>query len=147
MKSVVTRMTVQTRAETEMINVTDNVKLAVTESGVRQGVAYVTTMHTTTGITVNECLPDVEDDIIGMLERLAPAEDLSYRHARFLPSDGGMAVNSHCHQRAAILGPQVAFPIELGELVLGGRQTIYFVELDGPLLRNFVIHMIGDENE
>ena len=143
MKSVLRRMTVQTTADIEMINVTDRVKAAVAESGVREGVAYVTTMHTTTGITVNECLPDVEDDVVAMLKRLAPPDDASYRHARFLPSDGAMAVNSHSHQRAAILGPQVAFPVENGEIVLGGRQTIYFAELDGPLLRNFVVHVIG----
>ncbi|MFZ0364870.1 MAG: secondary thiamine-phosphate synthase enzyme YjbQ [Candidatus Cybelea sp.] len=146
MKSVLKRVTVQTQADTQMINVTDDLKGAVAESGVRQGVAYVTTMHTTTGITINECLPDVEDDVIGMLKRLAPTDDPTYRHARFLPSDGGMAVNSHCHQRAAILGPQVAFPIEEGEVVLGARQTVYFVELDGPLMRNFVIHVIGEED-
>ena len=114
-----------------------------TESGVLEGVVYVTTMHTTTAITVNECLPDVEDDVVAMLKRLAPVGDTSYRHARFLASDGEMAVNSHSHQRAALLGPQVAFPVEKGNVVLGARQTIYFVELDGPLLRNFVIHILG----
>ena len=105
MKSVLKRVTVQTQADTQMINVTDDLKAAVVESGVRQGVAYVTTMHTTTGITINECLPDVEDDVIGMLKRLAPTDDPTYRHARFLPSDGGMAVNSHCHQTRRHTGP------------------------------------------
>jgi thiamine phosphate synthase YjbQ (UPF0047 family) len=79
-----------------------------------------------------------------MLKRLVPVGEASYRHARFLPSDGAMAVNSHSHQRAALLGPQVVFPIEDGKVVLGGRQTIYYVELDGPLLRNFVVHILGE---
>ena len=127
-----------------MINIKNQVLEAVTDSGVLEGIVYVTTMHTTTAITINECLPDVEDDVLAMLKRLAPSGDSSYRHARFLPSDGAMAVNSHSHQRAALLGSQVAFPIEQGKVVLGGRQTIYFVELDGPLLRNFVIHIIGE---
>ena len=144
MKSVVTRLTVETQHDTELIDVTDRVRSTVSDSGVRNGVVYVTTMHTTTGITVNEGLPDVEDDVLGMLKRLAPAEDPSYRHARFLPSDGAMAVNSHAHQRAVILGPQVAFPLADGELVLGGRQTIYFAELDGPLQRKFVVHVLGE---
>ena len=39
MKSVLKRMTVQTQADTQMINVTDDLKGAVAESGVRQGVA------------------------------------------------------------------------------------------------------------
>lgn len=144
MQSVLRRMTIQTRRDTEVINITGRVIDAVSESGVQEGVVYVTTMHTTTAITVNECLPDVEDDVVAMLKRLAPAGDSSYRHARFLPSDGAMAVNSHSHQRAALLGPQVVFPVERAKVVLGGRQTIYFVELDGPLLRNFVVHILGE---
>jgi thiamine phosphate synthase YjbQ (UPF0047 family) len=55
-----------------------------------------------------------------------------------------MAINSACHQRAALLGMQVAFPVEAGRLVLGGRQTVYFVELDGPLRRRYMVHVIGE---
>ena len=144
MRSVLRKMTIQTTEDTQVINITERVLKAVSESGVQEGVVYVTTMHTTTAITVNECLPDVEDDVVAMLKRLVPVGEASYRHARFLPSDGAMAVNSHSHQRAALLGPQVVFPVEEGKVVLGGRQTIYYVELDGPLLRNFVVHILGE---
>jgi secondary thiamine-phosphate synthase enzyme len=143
MKSVVTRIELHTKNDVELINVTDRVHQAVASAGVQEGIAYVTTLHTTTGITVNECLPDVEADVVEMLDRLAPT-DGPYHHARFLPTDGTMAINSACHQRAALLGPQVAFPIEAGQLTLGGRQTIYFAELDGPLRRTYIVHVIGD---
>ena len=143
MKSVVTRIELHTKNDVEMINITDRVHQAVASAGVQEGIAYVTTLHTTTGITVNECLPDVEADVVEMLDRLAPT-DGPYHHARFLPTDGTMAINSACHQRAALLGPQVAFPIEAGQLTLGGRQTIYFAELDGPLRRTYIVHVIGD---
>jgi secondary thiamine-phosphate synthase enzyme len=143
MKSVVTRIELHTKNDVELINITDRVHQAVASAGVQEGIAYVTTLHTTTGITVNECLPDVEADVVEMLDRLAPT-DGPYHHARFLPTDGTMAINSACHQRAALLGPQVAFPIEAGQLTLGGRQTIYFAELDGPLRRTYIVHVIGD---
>jgi secondary thiamine-phosphate synthase enzyme len=144
MKSVVQRLDIDTQRDTELIDITSRVRDAVTAAGVGEGIAYVTTLHTTTGITVNEGLPDVEADVLAMLDRLAPAEAIEYRHARFLPSDGAMAVNSACHQRAALLGMQVAFPVEGGLLTLGGRQTIYFAELDGPLRRHFLVHVLGD---
>jgi secondary thiamine-phosphate synthase enzyme len=99
-------------------------------------------MHTTTGVTVNEGLPDVEDDLRDLLTRVAP-EIGDYRHQRFLPSDGQMAVNSSSHQRSLLTGMQVCFPIENGQLVRGSRQTIYFVEFDGPLHRDYVIHIVG----
>jgi secondary thiamine-phosphate synthase enzyme len=144
MKSVVQRLEIHTGHDTELIDITPRVRDAVAAAGVSEGVAYVTTLHTTTGITVNEGLPDVEADVVGMLQRLVPTDSPSYSHARFLPSDGAMAVNSACHQRAALLGMQVAFPIEGGKLSLGGRQTIYFAELDGPLRRHYIVHVVGE---
>jgi secondary thiamine-phosphate synthase enzyme len=143
-KSIVIRKEIRTNRDTELIDITPIIKEAVEDSGVAEGVAYITTLHTTTSITINEGLPDVEQDLVAMLERLAPTESPAYNHARFLPSDGAMAINSACHQRAALLGMQVAFPVEGGKLTLGGRQTIYFVELDGPLRRMYMVHIVGD---
>jgi secondary thiamine-phosphate synthase enzyme len=110
---------------------------------VRSGTVFVLSLHTTTGLTVNEGLPDLEKDIAGCLERLVP-EDRPYRHARFLHSDGQMAINAPSHLRGALLGFQVFFPIEEGRMVTGARQTIYFVELDGPQERNYVIQILGE---
>ncbi len=142
MKSVLKRMSVDTARDVELIDISDHVLKAVAESGVSQGIVYVTTMHTTSGVTVNEGLPDVEDDLLDLLARTAP-EIGDYRHQRFLPSDGQMAVNSSSHQRSLLTGMQVCFPIEGGKLVRGSRQTIYFAEFDGPLHRDYVIHVIG----
>ena len=64
----------------------------VEESQVTNGVVYVITMHTTTGITVNERLECLEDDILSYFEREFP-EDGFYYHARFLDSYGAMAGN------------------------------------------------------
>lgn len=143
MKSIVKRLAFDTERDVELINITDKVKEAVAQSGVRNGMVYVTTMHTTSGITVNEGLPDVEADLLSLLERLAP-EFGDYRHQRFLPSDGQMAVNSCSHQRSLLAGMQVAFPIENGATVMGARQTIYFAEFDGPLHREYVVHAFGE---
>ncbi|MBX3583312.1 MAG: secondary thiamine-phosphate synthase enzyme YjbQ [Rhizobiaceae bacterium] len=142
MKSVVKRFSIDTTQDVELINITSIVKEAAAESGVSNGIVYVTTMHTTSGITVNEGLPDVEADLLSMLERTA-SEFGDYRHQRFLPSDGQMAVNSCSHQRSLLTGMQVAFPVENGTLVMGARQTIYFAEFDGPLHREYIIHVLG----
>jgi secondary thiamine-phosphate synthase enzyme len=142
-RSVVERIAIQTRRDTELIDIGQLVRCSVEASGIMDGVIYVTTLHTTTGITINEGLPDVEDDIVTMLRRLVP--DVGpYRHARFLPSDGQMAVNAPSHLRSALLGMQVALPLMAGQLVIGQRQTVYFVELDGPLRREFVVHVLGN---
>ena len=142
MKSIVKKIAIETVQDVEVINITDIVKATVAATGVQNGIVYVTTMHTTSGITVNEGLPDVEADLVSMLTRLAP-EFGDYQHQRFLPSDGQMAVNSCSHQRSLLAVMQVAFPIEHGSMVMGSRQTIYFAEFDGPLHREYLIHVMG----
>ncbi len=142
MTSIVKRFTIDSEHDTQLIDITDRVRELVAETGVQNGIANVMTMHTTTAITVNEGLPDLEDDLVELLADLVPA-NRPFRHARFLHSDGQMAVNAPSHLRGAMLGIQVIIPVEDGKLVLGTRQTIYFVELDGPLQRNAVVHVFG----
>jgi secondary thiamine-phosphate synthase enzyme len=114
----------------------------VKKSEVRSGFFFVISQHTTTGIFINEGTIDVEMDIIDTIMRLAP-DDGSYHHARYLPSDGQMGVNPVSHIRSVLLGFECFFPIVNGAPVMGGRQTIYFIELDGPQERALAIQVFG----
>ena len=143
MKNVVNRLALQTARETELIDITERVCALVADAGVTGGVVHVVTQHTTTAITVNEGLWCLERDLQTRLERLIPDDD-GYRHARFLHSDGQMAVNAWAHLRGALLGMHTLFPVEDGRAVLGARQRIYFVELDGPQHRTCLIHVMGE---
>ena len=143
MKSVLKTIGIQTKQDMEIINITDIVKDAVASAGLTYGTVHIMTKHTTSGITVNEGLPDIEKDLLEMLERLAPRIH-DYHQARFLHSDGQMAVNGYSHLRSALLGKDTFFPLHDGRLVIGSRQTIYFVEMDGPLHREYVIHILGE---
>lgn len=143
MKSIIHKIEIQTRHEVELINITEKVHQLVESSGIQSGTAFILSLHTTSAITVNEGLPDLEGDISNLIQNLVP-DDNHYLHARFLPSDGQMAVNAASHLRGALLGFQVFFPIENGKLVTGSRQTMYFVELDGPQVRTYVIQILGE---
>lgn len=143
MTSILKTLGLQTTADTQVIDITPVVREAVRASGVAAGRVFVNTLHTTTAITVNEGLEDLEDDLLEMLARLVPVAG-PYRHARFLHSDGQMAVNAPSHLRGALLGMHTSFPVAGGELVAGSRQTIYFVELDGPLYREYTVQVIGE---
>lgn len=143
MKSIIHRIEIQTRHEIELINITKKVHQLVESSGVKSGTAFILSLHTTTALTVNEGIPDLEADISNFIQKIVP-DDNHYNHARYLPSDGQMAVNASSHLRQALLGFQVFFPIENGKLVTGSRQTMYFVELDGPQYRTYVIQILGE---
>ena len=61
---------VMSRQEFDMIKITRQIFEDVADSGVQNGVVFVISLHTTTGIMINESLPCVEKDIEMAMERL-----------------------------------------------------------------------------
>ncbi len=127
----------------EYINITEEVHKLVEESGVKDGLAFVLTAHTTTGIMVNEALPCVEKDISEMLEKVVPV-DAPYVHAHFLPDYGATGNNSQGHLKSMIMGNHCAFPVIDGKIVCGGAQEIYLVDFDGPQRRTVYVEIMGE---
>lgn len=127
---------IDTRKEAEVIDITSSVESALAESGVQSGICLVYTLHTTTGITINEAEDGLIQDIMGLMASLAP-EGAGYLHDR---SDG----NAHAHLRAVLLGNSSVVPVERGRLVLGTWQRILFVELDGPRRRRVYVKAISE---
>nr|WP_294584441.1 secondary thiamine-phosphate synthase enzyme YjbQ [uncultured Anaerotignum sp.] len=127
----------------EYINITEEVHKLVAESGVKNGLAFVLTAHTTTGIMVNEALPCVEKDISEMLEKVVPV-DAPYVHAHFLPDYGATGNNSQGHLKSMLMGNHCAFPVIDGEIVCGGAQEIYLVDFDGPQRRTVYVEIMGE---
>ena len=74
------RIPLTSRHPTEFIDVTDRVQGVITDAGVRVGVINVQTLHTTTGIVVNEHEPLLLGDFQRLLEDAVwknVADDLS----------------------------------------------------------------------
>ncbi|MBC8586396.1 secondary thiamine-phosphate synthase enzyme YjbQ [Youxingia wuxianensis] len=128
----------------QFIPIGDKVAQEVEKSGIKSGVVYVITAHTTTGITVNEKLECLEDDLLDLLAGFAP-EDGTYYHARFLHSYGAMAGNPTGHMKSMITGNHCVFPIVDGKMKLGAAQEIYLGEFDGPQDRTIRITVMGEK--
>ena len=127
----------------EWILITKRLKESIIKSGVKNGVAYVISAHTTTGITVNESLECLESDMSQFLSRLAP-EDGEYAHARFLHTYGAMAGNPTGHMKSLMVGNHCVFPVADGELRNRSAQDVYFCEFDGPQKRTVFILVMGE---
>lgn len=137
------KITLFTEQYNQMIVITEYLRQAVAGSGITNGLAAVITLHTTTGISVNEALECLESDIEDVLNRLVP-EEHPYAHARILPSYGSTAGNPTGHIKAMLTGNHCLFPIEDGKLVMGEAQDVYFYEFDGPAQRTFTITVMGE---
>ena len=142
MKIKLERLEVQTRGDKELIDITPEVERVVRESGVREGVVNILTMHTSSGIIVTEGLSCLEMDVLDHLEALAPDEG-DYYHNRYLDIDGRLGFNAGAHLKSILGGINAFFPIENRQIVKGSRQRIYFAEYDGPLCRTYCVQVIG----
>ena len=129
--------------EFEMIKITDEVKAAVAESGIQNGIVAVITKHTTTGIMINEALPCVEKDIEQTLERIIPT-DGDYVHTHMLPSYGTCSGNAPGHLKSMLCGNHCVLPVENGKIAGGAAQDIYFVEFDGLKIRKYIVELLGE---
>lgn len=137
------RIKIQTRKSEEAINITPRVDEAIEQSGVQNGLVNVMTTHTSSGLLVTEGIPCLEEDILTHFARLFPDSE-SYHHRRYLDYDGRLGFNADAHLKSVLGGISCSFPIENGKMLRGSRQTIYFMEYDGPLERTCVIQVIGE---
>ena len=127
---------IETCKSVDVVDITDQVERTLRERGVENGICLVYSLHTTTGLTVNEADGALINDILDLLQRIAP-KGAGYQHDR---GDG----NAHAHLQAILLGNSVIIPVENGRLVLGTWQRILFFELDGPRRRSIIIRIIAD---
>ena len=140
------RIRVETRRSTEFIDLTDRIDASLSELGIRDGLVNVQTLHTTTGILVNENEPLLLEDFAALLARMAP-QDAPYRHddmtVRTVNLAPGERRNGHAHCRALLLGPSVSLNISAGRLQLGRWQRVFLVEMDGPRPREVSVLVLG----
>lgn len=131
-----TSFEVHTQQRSQMIDITDQVRQAVRESGVETGSAVVFVPHTTAGITINENAdPDVVHDMLAQLDAIVPWNQPFYQHG-----EG----NSAAHVKASLMGSSVTVLIEDERLVLGTWQGIWFCEFDGPRTRSVQVQVSGN---
>lgn len=138
--------TVEADAEFQLIRITDQVRDFAENCGLVNGVAFVITQHTTTGITINESLPCVEKDIEEQLERLIPS-DYPFNHNHYLPSYGTIGGNTPGHLKSLLTGNHCVLPLVDGRLILGSAADIYFCEYDGIKRRQYIVYVLGDGAE
>lgn len=134
---------IQTEDYNAFVLITDKVEAAVAESGITEGMVFVISDHTTTGIMVNESLECLESDIAVLLGKLAP-EDYPYSHARVLDSYGATAGNPTGHLKSLLTGYNCMFQVSGGKLARGSAQDVYLLEFDGPARRGIRFTVIGE---
>jgi secondary thiamine-phosphate synthase enzyme len=130
-------LSLSTRGDADMIDITDGVQRVVRTAGVSDGIASAFVRGSTAAITTMEHESGNVADLREVLERLVP-QGGDYEHNR-LNHD----TNSHAHQRASIVGPSEAVPVANGRLALGTWQQLVLIDFDDrPRERTVVVQVI-----
>ena len=118
---------VRTNDRYEFVSITAEVKKAVRESGIDEGVCLVSSTHTTAAVTVNEDYDrDVPRDLAAACRALTGSLDVSFEH-----EEG----NSDSHLLTSLFGQSQRLVVRGGEPDLGRWQGVFLAEFDGPRSR------------
>jgi secondary thiamine-phosphate synthase enzyme len=138
MKSHTEYLVFETRKLKEMVHITDQVEQVVRKSGVKDGLCFVSPMHITAAIYVNDLESGLIEDISKWLEELAPARP-DYRHHE-TGEDNGDA-----HLKALLLHHETTLPVTNGRLDLGTWQRVFYAEFDGQRPKRVIVKVLGVE--
>ena len=129
---------VATTRREELVDITAQVREAVTQSGVENGLAVLYVQGATAALMIQENWDEsVQTDVVNLLRKLIPRG--VWLHDR---QDG----NGDSHLKAGLVGPSESIPIIEGRLGLSRWQNIFLCEFDGPRsARQVVCTIFGDE--
>src|SRR5215218_11286790 len=120
----VSDISVRTGERYEFLSITDEVKRAVRDAGVEEGICVISSTHTTAAVTVNEDYDrDVPGDLAAACRAFLDALDVRFEHA-----EG----NSDSHFLTSLFGPSQTLLVRGGALDLGRWQGVFLAEFDGP---------------
>ena len=128
---------VETGERYELVSITDEVKQAVRDAGVDEGLCIISSTHTTAAVTVNEDYDrDVPRDLASACRAFLDALDVRFEHA-----EG----NSDSHLLTSLFGQSQTLLVRDGELDLGRWQGVFLAEFDGPRNRTVrVARLLAD---
>ncbi len=130
-------LVLNTKKQKEIVNITDEVLLAVKESKVREGLCLVNSMHITSSIFINDEESGLKQDFMEWLEEIAP-EKPEYRH-HMTGED-----NADAHLKRTIMGREVVVAITDGRLDFGPWEQIFYGEFDGQRNKRVLVKIIGE---
>jgi secondary thiamine-phosphate synthase enzyme len=140
MKSFRKTITLRTRQKYAYVNVTSDVQKAIDESGVKEGLCLVNSMHITSSIFINDDESGLHQDFAKWLEKLAPHDPSPTAYAHHRTGED----NADAHLKRQVMGREVVVAITAGKLDFGPWEQIFYGEFDGQRDKKVLIKILGE---
>lgn len=138
MKSYRKEISIETPTRRGLVNITPRVAECLAESGIKEGIVLVNSMHITSSVFINDDESGLHHDIEIWLEKLAPEKPHSqYRH-------NGFEDNADAHLKRTIMGREVVVAVTGGRLDFGTWEQIFYGEFDGMRRKRVLVKIIGE---
>ena len=133
-------ITLSTSRREQLIDITPQVREAVADTGIRDGLVNVYVQGATAGVMIQENWDEsVQTDVIQLLRKLIP------RGVWLHDAQDG---NGDAHLKSGLVGPSETVPLIDGALGLSTWQNLFLCEFDGPRAqRHLVCTVIADPAE
>jgi secondary thiamine-phosphate synthase enzyme len=133
-------ISMQVKGRMAFVNITPQVRQALAESGIHEGLCLVNSMHITSSVFINDDEPGLHEDYARWLEHLAPFDPSPERyHHNRTGEDNGDA-----HHKRQVMGREVVVAVTKGALDFGPWEQIFYGEFDGNRTKRVLIKIIGE---
>jgi secondary thiamine-phosphate synthase enzyme len=122
-----------------LVNLTEQVEAALERSSVIDGFCFVSAMHITAGVYINDAESGLLQDISKWIENLAPF-GLDYRHHQTGED------NADAHLKSYLTNHALTAPVTNGRLDFGTWQQIFYAEFDGQREKRVLVKITGLKN-
>ncbi len=119
-----------------LVNINELVEGCILRSKVKDGLCFVSAMHITAGVYVNDAESGLLQDISKWIENLAPY-GLDYRHHQTGED------NADAHLKSYLTNHSLTAPITKGRLDFGTWQQIFYAEFDGQREKRILVKVMG----
>ena len=140
MKHLTRYLTMHTPQRAGFVNITRDVEKAVRESGVKEGIVLVNSMHITASVFINDNERGLHEDFTKWLEGIAPygPRPDAYQHHRTGED------NADAHLKRQVMGREVVVAITEGRLDFGPWEAIFYGEFDGQRDKRVLVKVLGE---
>ena len=138
MKIHTKHLKINTSKRIDFVNITEEVREVVKESGVRDGIVLINPMHITASVFINDNESGLLSDFREWLEKLAPMDEEKYKH-NLTGED-----NAYAHLWRTIMGRETSIAITDGKLDFGPWEAIFYGEFDGRRNKRILVKVMGE---
>jgi secondary thiamine-phosphate synthase enzyme len=132
-------ISLNTRGNADIQDITDEVANLVSKSELISGIATIFCPSATSALTTIEYESGALSDLRRLFDEIIPV------HREYAHNERWQDGNGHSHVRAALLGPSLTIPFSNRRLTLGTWQQIVYVDFDvRPRQRELVVQLIGE---